>query len=571
MSSDETLNKEAASEEASTEAVVTDVTETAAPSSETPEPEAPEQAEAAAAATETPAASEADASPEAAAETAGEAAVEPEAATEAAAAEGATSESTAEAAASKKVQLKPTGGEELKAVPTQAEVSAAAAAAVPPAAGGDDEASGEAAAVAAPVEAPAPVEIPRDIELGDLEAEIEAAMSTDTQQADASDADQSQQELPEKGARIQGVIQSIHGDDVFLDLGFRIPGLVQVRQFEGTEAPEIGKKVNVIVSKVDENEGLIAVSLKGGRARPGGNWDAVEKDQIVDCTVTKTNKGGLEVNVGSLRGFLPAGQVDLQFVSELDSFVGQKFQVKVIEVNPQKRNLVVSRRAVLLDERRELEKDFWQNIEVDQEFEGRVKTIKDYGAFVDLGGADGFLHIGQIAWTHIKHPSEVLSEGQEITVKVIKVDPEKKRIGLTMKALTQNPWDVAADKYQAETVITGKVTRATDFGAFVEIEPGVEGLIHISELDHRRVRKVTDVVRVGQEVSARVLEFDKNRRRVSLSMKALTEDPRIAEEAAAEEEAAKIAAKRKPREDLKGGISSGSSGGGLFGNPNDFS
>lgn len=477
-----------------------------------------------------------------------------------------------EEAPARKVALNPTGGDELKAVPTQAEVAAAVADMTPETAGGTDEAAPSATAVP---ESKEPVEIPRDVELGDLEAEIEAAMSTDTQKAEAeADSDtpaSSQQELPEKGARLPGVIQSIHGDDVFVDLGHKIPGVLQARQFEGKDAPEVGKQVQIIVSKVDENEGLIAVTLKGGRARPGGDWSAVEKDQILDCTVSGTNKGGLEVKVGSLRGFLPAGQVDMHFVGELDGYVGQKLQVKVIEVNPQKRNLVVSRRAILIDERRELEQSFWENLEVDQEFEGKVKTIKDYGAFIDLGGADGFLHIGQIAWTHIKHPSEVLSEGQEVTVKVAKLDAEKKKISLTMKALTQNPWDVAADKYPSDTVITGKVTRATEFGAFVEIEPGVEGLIHISELDYKRVRKVTDVVRVGAEISAKVLEFDKNRRRVSLSVKALKEDPRIAEEAAAEEAAAALAAKRKPREDLKGGIGSPSSGGGLFGNPNDFS
>jgi small subunit ribosomal protein S1 len=426
------------------------------------------------------------------------------------------------------------------------------------------------AAVATDTAAPSEVEIPKDVDLGDLESEIEAAMQNEAATADPSDP--SQQELPSQGARVQGVIQSVHGDDVFVDLGVRIPGVLQVRQFEGTEPPEVGKQIQVVVRKVDENEGLITVNLPSGKQK-GGNWDSLESGQVVDCMVNKTNKGGLEITVGSTRGFLPAGQVDLRYVDNLESYVGQKLTVKITEANPKKRNLVVSRRALLLEERREAAKDFWEHIEEGAEFTGTVKTIKDYGAFVDLGGADGFLHIGQISWTHIKHPNEVLSEGQQIEVKVSKLEKEKKRIGLTMKGLTQNPWEIAAERYTPESTVTGKVTRTTDFGAFVELEPGIEGLIHISELDWKRVRRASDVVTEGSEISAKVLEFDGNRRRISLSLKALTEDPRKAEEEAldkaAEEEAAKLA-KRRPRNDLKGGIGSPAAGGGLFGNPNDF-
>lgn len=562
MSSDETVKQDAVTNEATSE---TTNPETSAPevvnqaeAAETAET-TPEGAESAAPAAEVPAEPVTDVAtaPEAEASTTGEPGAE---ATPAA-------ESSAEPATPKKVQLKPSGGEDLKAVPTQDEISAAAESVVPD----PDGNAGAPAPQSTPRQAAPPVEIPADVELGDLEAEIEAVMNAESQDAATVENDSLSQDLPETGTRKEGIIQSIHGDDVFVDLGCRLPGLLQVRQFEGKDPPEVGRKINVTVSKVDENEGLITVNLKGGRARPGGNWDEVEKDQIVDCMVTGSNKGGLEVKIGSLRGFMPAGQVDLQYVESLDSYIGQKLEVKVIEVNPQKRNLVVSRRALLIEARKELEKDFWEGLEVDQEFEGRVKTIKDYGAFVDLGGADGFLHIGQIAWTHIKHPSEVLSEGQEINVKVIKLDAEKKKISLTMKAMTPNPWDSAANRYTPETVITGTVSRVTDFGAFIELEPGIEGLVHISELDYKRVRKVTDVVRVGQEVSAKVLEFDQNRKRVSLSLKQLKEDPRVAEEEAAAEELAKINANRIPREKLKGGIGKPSTGGGgLFGNPGDF-
>ena len=545
MSSDETAKQDAVTEEATSETPVTEVaTETAA--SET-EGETPAAIEAVAEAPVEPAAAPAEAptvaEPDAPAETS--AAAEPVA---------------------KKVQLKPTGGDDLKAVPTQDDISAAAAEMV---VSPDGEVVQQVAGT--PKDAAIPVEIPPEPELGDIEAEIAAAMNTETETAAKVENDPLSNELPDTGSRKEGIVQSIHGDDVFVDLGCRLPGLLQLRQFEGQPAPEVGKKINVTVSKVDENEGLITVNLRGGRARPGGNWDEVEKDQIVSCMVSGSNKGGLEVKVGSLRGFLPAGQVDLQYVESLDSYIGQKLEVKITEVNPQKRNLVVSRRALLIEARKEMEAEFWEGLEADQEFEGKVKTLKDYGAFVDLGGADGFLHIGQISWTHIKHPSEVLSVGQEINVKILKIDAEKRKISLTMKGMLPNPWDSASNRYTPETVITGPVTKVTDFGAFIELEPGIEGLVHISELDYKRVRKVTDVVRVGQEVSAKVLEFDQNRKRVSLSIKQLKEDPRIAEEAATEEELAKLNANRIPREKLKGGIGKPAAGsGGLFGNPGDF-
>jgi small subunit ribosomal protein S1 len=551
MSSDETAKQDAVTDEATSEPPTTEVvapeeaaTETAAPATDEA---APAAAETTAAAPTAPAAAPADALTVSESEAPAEASADAE-------------------PAAKKVQLKPTGGDELKAVPTQDDISAAAAEMV---VSPDGEVVQQAANT--PKDAAIPVEIPPEPELGDIEAEIAAAMNDETEVAAAVENDPLSQELPDTGSRKEGIVQSIHGDDVFVDLGCRLPGLLQLRQFEGQTPPEVGKKINVTISKVDENEGLITVNLRGGRARPGGNWDEVEKDQIVACMVSGSNKGGLEVKVGSLRGFLPAGQVDLNFVESLDSYIGQKLEVKVIEVNPQKRNLVVSRRAILIEARKEMEAEFWEGLEADQEFEGKVKTLKEYGAFVDLGGADGFLHIGQISWTHIKHPNEILTVGQEVNVKVIKIDAEKRKISLTMKGMGPNPWDSAANRYTPETVITGPVTKVTDFGAFVELEPGIEGLVHISELDYKRVRKVTDVCRVGQEVSAKVLEFDQNRKRVSLSIKQLKEDPRIAEEAASEEELAKLNANRIPREKLKGGIGKpAAGGGGLFGNPGDF-
>lgn len=375
-----------------------------------------------------------------------------------------------------------------------------------------------------------------------------------------------------RGVRLTGKIQSVHGDDVFLDLGYRAPGVVQARQFESGKKPEPGQQIEVVVEKVDQANGLILVNLPRGLRKGGGNWDSLTVGQIVDCVVSKTNKGGLEVTISSIRGFLPASQVDLGFVSKLEPLVGQKLRVQVTEVNPKKKNLIVSRRAYLLIERKEAEENIWKTLEVGQKFGGRVKTVKDYGAFIDIGGVDGFLHIGEMSWTRIRHPADVLKEGQQVDVQVISLDREKKKIGLGLKQLAQNPWASAAEKYAVGNTVSGKVTRTTEFGAFVELEPGVEGLIHISEMDYKRIKKVTDVVKDGQMVDAKVLELDLDRRRISLSLKALKEkpeEPKVADEDLAPSAAAAAYAPKR-RGPLKGGTHGGASGGGLFGNPRDF-
>ncbi len=418
---------------------------------------------------------------------------------------------------------------------------------------------------------PADVNIPDAPELGDLEAEIAAAMQADQRNADkAQELGAIKPDMPEEGARITATVQSIHGDDVFVDLGFRLPGVLQLKQFEGLEPPTVGQQVQVVVRKVDENEGLIAVNLPRGKQKFSGNWDAIEEGQLVDCTITKTNKGGLEVTVGNLRGFLPSGQVELGFNPNLESYVGQKLTVKIIEANRQKRNLVVSRKQVLQEERRAVEGQFWEKISENQQYVGTVKTLKEYGAFIDLGGVDGFCHIGQMSWQHIRHPSQLLKEGQEVNVIVTSLDREKKRISLSMKALSQNPWAVAAEKYAPGSQVRGKVTRVTEFGALVELEPNIEGMIHISELEHRRVKNVTDVVQVDQEVDVKVLDFDGHKKRIALSIKALKAAP-VKEKPEEEDNPIQAPIPKKRREDLRGGNGRpAASGGGLFGNPRDF-
>lgn len=436
------------------------------------------------------------------------------------------------------------------------------------------------AAAAAPRSRTAPVALPPKNEQldEDIEAQLNAALaggeSADASAVPAGELAQAaaagavsvpRDDQIKQGARLVGTVQSIHGDDMFIDLGVRMAGVLSRRQFGLRKQPMQGESITVIISRIDENEGLIHVNLPSGASRVRGNWEEISVDQTVECLVNATNKGGLEVSVGGLRGFMPASQVELGFVADLNIYVGQKLRAQITEVNPKRRKLVLSRRKILESERSQTEQEMFGKISPGQTYEGRVKTIKDYGAFVDIGGVDGLLHVGQISWSRINHPSEVLTEGQQIEVKVLSVDPEKKKIGLGMRQLSQNPWKSAEEKFSAGTVARGKVTRIEGFGAFVELEPGLEGLVHISELDHQRIRTVHEVLRVGQEVDVQVLEVDPSRKRIGLSVKALKEKP----EEAREPEAAAAPVRRQNPESLKGGIGE-PTGGRLFGDPGRF-
>lgn len=442
-------------------------------------------------------------------------------------------------------------------------------------------------APAAPSEAPPPppnraaVAIPRDVSLdAETEAEIAAAMESGELDGVTVPAAATPTEVVEgeeaptgltPGARLKGTIQSIHGDNVFLDFGLRTTGVVSLRQFNPQKPPEAGQQVDVVVDRLDEKEGLALCNLPRGKSRVSGDWDAISVGQVVDCVVEKTNKGGLEVKVSSLRGFMPASQVEQGYVANLDQYVGQKLRAKVTEVKPARRRLILSRRQILAEEREVAEKEALTHLEPGQTLEGRVKTLKDYGAFIDLGGVDGFLHIGQMSWVRINHPSEVLQEGQQVQVQVLSIDKDSKKISLGMRQLSANPWTLAADKYAKGSHVTGKVTRTEPFGAFIELEPGLEGLVHISELDHKRVKRVTEVLNVGQMVEVQVIEVDPGRKRISLSAKALKAKPEAPPKPQDEDLAPGKgqAYERKNKGSLKGGIG-GPTAGGLFGNPRDF-
>ncbi|MFY9254762.1 MAG: S1 RNA-binding domain-containing protein [Fuerstiella sp.] len=370
------------------------------------------------------------------------------------------------------------------------------------------------------------------------------------------------------GSKVSGIVQHIHGDDIFVNAGLLADVVVSSKQFAEDKQPAVGTKLTVIIDDID-GDGLFRARLPTARTKTGGNWDGLAVGQVVDCQVTGVNKGGLQVSVSSLKAFLPASQIDLGFVAEMEQYVGQKLTVQITEVKPKKRNLVVSRKALLLAEREEAQAGFWETLEVGKDYTGTVKTLKNYGAFVNIGPIDAFLHVGEISWSRINHPNEVLKEGQEVQVRVLKIDKEKNRISLGMKQLVQNPWQNLGDRYPSERIVTGRVTRVAEFGAFVELEPGVEGMVHVSELAWRRVGSVGEVLKVNDEKEFKVLEVDPKRKRVSLSLKALEQKPESAKKNELPEEVDDRPV-RKPNLDLRGGMGGGKAGGGLFGNPSDF-
>jgi predicted RNA-binding protein with RPS1 domain len=319
-----------------------------------------------------------------------------------------------------------------------------------------------------------------------------------------------------------GRVVAIRRDDVFVEFGGREQGIVSLQLLDAP--PEIGAELKVVVQRLNAEDGLYELSLPN-RAVQVEDWSDLSDGMLVDAQVTGHNTGGLECEVNHIRGFIPVSQIALHRVEDLAQFVGQRFTCVITEANPDRRNLVLSRRAVLEREREEVRQQLLESLRPGQVRDGVVRKLMDFGAFIDLGGVDGLLHISQLAWGRVKHPSDVLQEGQAIRVRVDRVDPETGKISLAYRDLMDSPWTLAANKYLPNTVVHGTVTKLMDFGAFVEVEPGIEGLVHISELSHKRVFRCSDVVKEGQEVEVMVLSVDPDAQRMSLSMKELTAPP----------------------------------------------
>jgi small subunit ribosomal protein S1 len=400
-----------------------------------------------------------------------------------------------------------------------------------------------------------------------IEDELAQAMAGfDVAAAVAQTENVQKPQAPAKSAtgRKVGAVISIHGNDVFVEVpGGRGQGVLPLQQFEGRR-PAIGESVEFDIDHYDAANGLLILTREGS-AQVVHDWSQVTYGLIVEARVTGTNKNktGLTVEVSGIKGFLPASQLDLYRVENLDQFVNQRLKVMVAEVNPAERNLIVSRRAVLEREKQQKAEEFWKTIQEGQRLRGIVRSIKPFGAFVDLGGADGLIPASEFSWQRVNDLNEYVKIGQEVEVLVNRVDFEARKIGLSMKQLTVSPFEEFSQRVKAGARVKGKISRIADFGAFVELEPGVEGLIHVSELSSQRTRRVRDIVSEGQSVEVEILSVDPAARRIALSLKRIALEKEDAEDAAAEAEheaamkaAEEAMANRPVNPNLRGGVGS---------------
>jgi small subunit ribosomal protein S1 len=329
-----------------------------------------------------------------------------------------------------------------------------------------------------------------------------------------------------EGDVVSGKVVRIDQDEVLVDIGYKSEGVIPSNELsirktvKPSEEVELGEEVDALVLTKEDQEGRLILSKK--RARFEKAWrrieQAAETGEPVTGTVIEVVKGGLILDLG-VRGFLPASLVDIRRVQNLDEFMGQQLECKVIELNRSRNNVVLSRRAVLEEERKEVREQILGRLQPGQVVEGKISNIVDFGAFVDLEGIDGLIHISELSWSHVNHPSEVVSIGDTVRVKVLDIDQERQRISLGLKQTQEDPWQRVLNEYKVGDVVDGKVTKIVAFGAFVQILPGVEGLVHISELAQHHVESPAEVVRPGDELKVKILEVDEARRRLSLSVK----------------------------------------------------
>jgi len=330
------------------------------------------------------------------------------------------------------------------------------------------------------------------------------------------------------GEIVKGKIVRVEGNSVLIDLGWKSEGVLSITEFNEPEAIKVDDEVMVFVESLENREGLPVISKKKADFQMA--WDTIkrklEAEESCPALVRKKVKGGLQVEVFGLDAFLPGSQVDIRSVTDFDAYIGKEIEVKIIKVNWNKRNIVVSRRMLLEEELARLHKEALDRLNVDELVEGMVKNIVDFGAFIDLGGLDALLHISDISWNKIVHPAEVLKVGEKIKVKVLTKNEETGRVTVGLKQLTPHPWDNVDKRYSIGSRVKGVVTSFTDYGAFVELEKGIEGLIHISEMSWTRtLSHPAQILQMGQDVEAIVLSMDKDNRRISLGLKQTTPDP----------------------------------------------
>ena len=328
------------------------------------------------------------------------------------------------------------------------------------------------------------------------------------------------------GQIMTGTVVQITEDEVCVNIGYKSDGLVKKSDLSATDV-KIGDEIEVEVVKVNDGEGNVLLSQKNIINRKA--WDAIcakeEAGEFVEAVGKEAVKGGLLAEVEGIRTFIPASQLSLSYVEKIDEFVGQPMTLKIIEIDKSKKRIVASRKAVLQAAEDEKKKAVWGTLEEGTVVKGIVRRLTNFGAFVDIGGVDGLVHVTDLSWKRVGHPSEVVSVNQEIEVKILKLDQERDRISLSYKATQPKPWDVAGEKYIPGTIVAGKVVRIVPYGAFVELEPGLDGMVHISQCALTRIEKVEDAVKVGDEIRVKILSVDTEAKRISLSIReALTDE-----------------------------------------------
>lgn len=340
-------------------------------------------------------------------------------------------------------------------------------------------------------------------------------------------------ETPGRGDIIKGTVIQVQDDEVMVDVGGKSEGIIPLREMSlkdvnsAKDLVNVGDEIEVMVLKWDD-DGTILLSKK--KVDTQKVMDKLGEDfnnsSIIEGTVTGTVKGGLLVDVGMV-AFLPASHVEDGYVKDLEQYIGRTLQFKIIEFNRNKRRgsqIVLSRKELVAEEKERLKKEFWENIEEGQTRPGRVKRIVDYGAFIDLGGFEGLLHVSEMEHRRVEHPSDILSEGDEIDVYILALDHEKERVSLSRKKLLKSPWEIAQEKYHEGDIVEGKVVRIAPFGAFVELDPGVDGLVHISQMANYRVEKPEDVVSVNEQIKIKIISIDPEQKRIGLSIKQVQEE-----------------------------------------------
>ena len=373
----------------------------------------------------------------------------------------------------------------------------------------------------------------------------------------------------EEGTLVTGTVVKIEHDEVLLDIGFKSEGVIPVRELsirkdaDPHDLVHLGDEIEALVLQKEDKDGRLVLSKK--RAEYERAWNRIEEKfnsgENVEGEVIEVVKGGLILDIG-LRGFLPASLVDLRRVKDLSAYLGTRIEARVIEMDRNRNNVVLSRRVVLEEARKAERTEILSKLKPGMRLKGTVSSIVDFGAFVDLGGIDGLVHISELSWNHVNHPSEVVKVGQEIEVEVLDVDLKRERISLGLKQTTEDPWRQLVKKYPIGAIVEGTVTKLVTFGAFVDLGEGIEGLVHISEMAKQHVDDPSQVCQVGEKVQVKVMDIDVDRRRISLSMKSAAETlgvevevrPLVSEEKEAEaaaEESAKSEAAEVAEEGTK--------------------